>query len=98
MYIAAEQFSASAFSIKTAERDQRRPEADFAWRVLEEIDYGLILVSPAGMLQHVNHLARNELARARFLRIRGNCIAGATPEQTPAVMQGIREAARGRRH
>ncbi|QJW84291.1 hypothetical protein HK414_12095 [Ramlibacter terrae] len=29
--------------------------ADFAWRVLEEIDYGLLLVSPSGALQHANH-------------------------------------------
>lgn len=41
------------------------------WRVLDEIDYGLILVTPDGRLQRANHLGRYELARARFVRTTG---------------------------
>lgn len=75
----------------------RVPEVEFAWRVLEEIDYGLLLVSPSGRLQHANHLARHELARARFLRIEAATVVGHSPEQTEEVMRGIRWAAQGRR-
>lgn len=75
----------------------RVPEVEFAWRVLEEIDYGLLLVSPGGRLQHANHLARHELARARFLRIEAATVVGHSPEQTEEVMRGIRWAAQGRR-
>ncbi|MEO8653382.1 MAG: LuxR C-terminal-related transcriptional regulator [Ramlibacter sp.] len=71
--------------------------SDFALRVLEEIDYGLILVSPDGKVQHANHLARHELAQARFLRAERASIAGATPETTGEIMRGIRAAAQGRR-
>lgn len=73
------------------------PGAEFAWRALEEIDYGLMLVSPTGALQHANHLARHELARARFLRIEHALVVGRSPAQTEEIGQAVRAAARGRR-
>lgn len=97
MYIATEEFKPPAPSGWTARRTERTPEPDFAWRVLEEIDYGLILVSPAGEIQHANHLARHELARARFLRAEHGVVAGQGAEQTGDIMRGVRWAARGRR-
>lgn len=72
-------------------------QAEFAWRVLEEIDYGLILASPAGALQHANHLARHELCRARVLRIDEQRLAGMSALQTEELVRGIRAAASGRR-
>jgi DNA-binding NarL/FixJ family response regulator len=71
--------------------------AEFAWRVLEEIDYGLILVAPSGEVQHANHLARHELSRARFLRTEGCAIASHSPAQTEEIMRAVRAAAQGRR-
>ena len=68
-----------------------------AWRVLEEIDYGLILVSHDGEIQHANHLARHELARERFLRLQGHRLAGATPSQTCQILGGVQRAGQGRR-
>jgi hypothetical protein len=53
--------------------------ADLAWRALDEIDYGLILVSPEGRVQHANHLARQELSRGRFLRTERVCTAAPLP-------------------
>ena len=58
--------------------------SDFAWRVLEEIDYGLILVGPDGKVQHANHLARHELARARFLRTEQDVDRRADDPRRPA--------------
>lgn len=78
-------------------RADRALETDFAWRVLEEIDYGLILVSPAGLLQHANHLARHELSRSRFLGTDAGQVVGPTPAQTEEIMRGVRSAATGRR-
>lgn len=73
------------------------PATDFAWRVLEEIDYGLILVSPDGVLQHANHLARVELSRSRFLRTDNTVVVGETPAQTEEINRGVKAAAQGRR-
>lgn len=75
----------------------RAPEPDFAWRVLEEIDYGLIVVGADGQLQHANHLGRHELARGRFLRMAVNQVAGGSAPQTVEVLRAIGSAAQGRR-
>lgn len=71
--------------------------SDFAWRVLEEIDYGLILVDPEGAVQHANHLARHELAQARFLLVDAGTVTSQSLLQRDEVARGIRLAARGRR-
>lgn len=97
MYIAAQEFALPAPSSTPAQHGGRTPEAEFAWRVLEEIDYGLILVSPDGKVQHANHLARHELARARFLHVEQGAVAGHGTEQSGEIMRGIRSAAQGRR-
>jgi DNA-binding CsgD family transcriptional regulator len=72
-------------------------ETSFAWRVLEEIDYGLLLVTPAARLQHANHLARHELSRQRFMRIEDQVLVGHTPRQTEELARGVQSAAQGRR-
>jgi DNA-binding CsgD family transcriptional regulator len=77
--------------------DEPAPEADFAWRALEEIDYGLILVKPDCSLHHANHLARHELARARFLRVAGDRVVGQTPTQSDEILRAVTAAAQGRR-
>ncbi|MBI5277089.1 MAG: helix-turn-helix transcriptional regulator [Burkholderiales bacterium] len=73
------------------------PLGDFAWRVLEEIDYGLILVGPEGELQHANHLARHELAKGRYLRVDDAHVVATHPSQTADLLRGIEWAAHGRR-
>jgi DNA-binding CsgD family transcriptional regulator len=73
------------------------PDPQFAWRVLEEIDYGLILVDPDGRVQHANHVARHELARGRFLRLDHGTVTSPAPTHRDEVARGIRLAAGGRR-
>lgn len=97
MYLALDDFAPDTFSSARPRPAESAPQIDFAWRVLEEIDYGLILVSPQGRLQHANHLARHELARARFLCIDAGMVASHNAEQNAEVTHGIRWAARGRR-
>ena len=77
--------------------DETTAEPDFALRVLEEIDYGLILLRADGTLQHANHLARHELARGRFLRIAGDRVVGQTPGQSDEILRAVTAAALGRR-
>ena len=71
---------------------------DFLLRLLDEIDYGLVLVNVQGVIQHANHLARHELATGQLLGAAPDhtiigCVAGLT-EQLMAAVHG---AARGRR-
>jgi DNA-binding CsgD family transcriptional regulator len=69
-----------------------------AWRVLDEIDYGLILLSASGELQHANQLGWSELSRARFLRMDEGQVVGETPAVTQELRRGLQAAALGRRH
>lgn len=79
-------------------------DVSLLWRVLDEIDYGLILVTPDGHLQRANHLARYELARSKFLRTTGprNCVSTGQLQTnsctaTADLLSGIHAAAHGRR-
>jgi len=95
MYLAANNFGNShPDNQRTADQDV--PSA-IAWRILDELDYGLILVDPEGRVQHANHLARQEVARGRVLRSDQGMVCGATPATRDEVQRGIRAAARGRR-
>jgi DNA-binding CsgD family transcriptional regulator len=69
-----------------------------AWRVLEEIDYGMILLSATGELQHANQLGWSELSRQRFLRVEEGQVVGETAALTQELRRGLQAAAVGRRH
>src|SRR6185369_6562058 len=75
-----------------------RAVARCAWRVLEEIDYGLILLSATGELQHANQLGWSELTRTRFLRVDDGVVIGETAAVTQELRRGLQAAALGRRH
>ena len=51
--------------VQTEEADDLQP--GLLLRLLDEIDYGLVLVDAQGRIQHANHLARHELATGRLL-------------------------------
>ena len=74
------------------------------WRVLDEMDYGLILATPDGRLLRANHLGRIELARGKFLRTTKPTLAGPNAmlqtngaDPSADLLACIRAAARGRR-
>ena len=97
MNMATTLFASDIASRPHAAPERITPDPEFAWRALEEIDYGLILVNPEGVVQHANHLARHELARGLFLRVDHGRVSSPGPEQGEEVARGIRLAARGRR-
>lgn len=82
-------------TVHTVDKQALRPS--FAWRVLDEIDYGLMVVGVEGELQHANHLGRQELARERFIRVQGGRLLGQTAWHGEELQRGIQRAAQGRR-
>lgn len=72
-------------------------EAAQLHRVLDEIDYGLMVVDGRGRLKHVNHLARHELASGRTLVAHEGVLMGATIDITAQVQAGLEQAQRGQR-
>ena len=66
-------------------------------RVLDEIDYGILVVDPKGRIQHTNHLARHELHGGKIVFSHGNVLMGATTELTAEIELAIEHACRGQR-
>ncbi|TNF60093.1 MAG: helix-turn-helix domain-containing protein [Burkholderiales bacterium] len=66
-------------------------------RMLDEIDYGVLVIDERGRIQHTNHLARHELASARLVFARASALLGTTPDHSAQIQQGLDLALRGQR-
>jgi DNA-binding CsgD family transcriptional regulator len=72
--------------------------SDFLLRLLDEIDYGLVVVSATGKVQHANHLARHELARGTLLTVEADrSVVGSCAEITEQLTIAIQGGLRGKR-
>ncbi len=82
--------------VQAEKADDLQP--DFLLRLLDEIDYGLVLVNAQGIIQHANHLARHELATGRLLYAdAGSSIVGRVAPLTEQLMSAVLGAVHGRR-
>lgn len=72
-------------------------EADFLWRVLDEVDYGLILVDARMRIRHANHLARHEIARGRHLRVADGEIGTTSTPMTQRLRSAVAAGFQGSR-
>lgn len=66
-------------------------------RVLDEVDYGMLIIDAQGTILHANHLARHELASARVLMSYGNTLLGSSAEFTAKLQVAMEAAFRGQR-
>lgn len=66
-------------------------------RVLDEVDYGMLIIDAQGTILHANHLARHELASARMLLAYGNTLLGSNAEFTAQMQVAMDAAFRGQR-
>lgn len=66
-------------------------------RVMDEIDYGVLVIDGQGRLRHANHLARHEMASGRLIMSHGNLLLGTTTEYTEMIQTAIEQALRGQR-
>ena len=82
-----------------AQHDRADPlDPSFLLRLLDEIDYGLVLVSAGGRVQHANHLARHELACGHLLSgAVGDPIVACTAGLGQQLLAAIQGASHGRR-
>jgi DNA-binding NarL/FixJ family response regulator len=71
--------------------------ADLVAYAIDEIDYGLLLVKPCGIVLLANRAARQACADAAPLRIAGARLSAASVTDRDALARALREAARGRR-
>src|SRR3990167_1636530 len=97
MWQANEQLSNRGFfqTIAPAARDDLAQS--LLLRVLDEVDYGLLVIDGSGSIRHANHLARHEMASGRAIMTHGNVLLGRTTEFTAQIQQAIEQALRGQR-
>jgi DNA-binding CsgD family transcriptional regulator len=85
-----------------AEAVQQRLEAtsaglDQMLRVIDEIDYGILVVNAQGEILHANHLSRHELLSGHFLASVNNRLTGRSADLCSQVELGLAHARRGQR-
>lgn len=66
-------------------------------RVLDEIDYGILVVDAKGRILHSNHLARHELRNGKIMAAHSNMLMGNTTELTEQIELAVAQGCRGQR-
>jgi len=96
MWNAPAQPAASATSAASA-LFGRGLEQALLLRVLDEVDYGVLIVDEQGHLRHANHLARHELGSRRLIMTHGGMLLGQTNAHSEQLQQALEQALRGQR-
>jgi len=78
---------------------QPEPEMDlgFMLRVLDEIDYGILIVDARGHILHSNHLARHELRNGKIIVSHSHMLMGCSTELTEQLELAVAQGCRGQR-
>lgn len=66
-------------------------------RVLDEVDYGLLVIDAHGHIRHANHLARHEMATGRLIVTHGHALLGRSTDLTAKIQVALEQALRGQR-
>lgn len=83
-----------------AERTQSVPDSlgqDLLLRVLDEVDYGLLVIDAQGHIRHANHLARHEMSTGRVIVTHSRSLLGRNTELTTQIQSALEHALRGQR-
>jgi DNA-binding CsgD family transcriptional regulator len=76
---------------------QARLGRELFMQLLDEVDYGMLLVDAQGTIVHANHAARHELASAQALCERRGKLAACVPTQSRPMGEAIVRACQGQR-
>jgi DNA-binding CsgD family transcriptional regulator len=69
----------------------------FLMRMLDEIDYGMVLLDHRGHIWHANHLARAELGKGQLLHTDAGHLCTRVPGKQADLQQAITRAGQGTR-
>ncbi|MCB2016370.1 MAG: hypothetical protein KDF54_02430 [Hydrogenophaga sp.] len=70
---------------------------DLLLRVLDEVDYGLLVIDSQGHVRHANHLARHEMASGRVIMTHSRSLLGRNTDLTAQIQSALEQALRGHR-
>ncbi len=77
--------------------DAAGPGLEQMLRVIDEIDYGILVIDAQGQILQANHLARHELLTGHLLASVKNGLTGRSPELNEQIEKGLEYACRGQR-
>jgi DNA-binding CsgD family transcriptional regulator len=66
-------------------------------RVLDEVDYGLLMIDAQGHIRHANHLARHEMSTGRIIVTHSRSLLGRSTDLTSQIQVALEHALRGQR-
>jgi DNA-binding NarL/FixJ family response regulator len=66
-------------------------------RVLDEVDYGLMVIDAQGRIRHANHLARHEMSTGRVIMTHAKSLLGRTTDLSAQIQVALEHALRGQR-
>ncbi|MFP8777701.1 helix-turn-helix transcriptional regulator [Hydrogenophaga sp. RWCD_12] len=66
-------------------------------RVLDEVDYGLLVIDAQGRIRHANHLARHEMSTGRVIMTHARSLLGHSTDITTQIQVALEQALRGQR-
>ncbi len=98
--IGAARATQAAWQLQDPGPERRQPEADLTLclrSMLDEIDYGMLLVGAQGQLLYINHAARSELDAQHPLQISQQHVTTLRAADAEALAEALRGAERGRR-
>lgn len=72
-------------------------DSDLLLRVIDEIDYGLCVLTHNGVIEHANRIALDAMTDGRALVLRGTCIDAREHTDRAALLAAIQGAFAGRR-
>ena len=70
---------------------------DLLLRVLDEVDYGLLVIDAQSRILHANHLARQELSSGRVIVTHARALLGRNTDLTVKLQGALEQALRGQR-
>jgi DNA-binding NarL/FixJ family response regulator len=70
---------------------------DLLLRVLDEVDYGLMVIDSQGHIRHANHLARHEMSSSRVIMSHARSLLGRNTDLTTQIQGALEHALRGQR-
>jgi DNA-binding CsgD family transcriptional regulator len=91
--------SAAPHSLQFAHSDRRRGGQFSQWltRMLDEIDYGMLLVNADAQVLYVNHAARHEMDGEHPLQLLGHALRAHRPQDVAPLYDALAAAQRGLR-
>jgi DNA-binding NarL/FixJ family response regulator len=66
-------------------------------RVLDEVDYGLLVIDAQGRIRHANHLARHEMSTGRVIMTHAKSLLGRSTDLSAQIQVALEHALRGQR-